>query len=65
MKETRVETVEKKWMSNSEAQAYLGVSAGFLQNQRSTGRLRHYKVGSVIFYRVKDLDGLIERNRII
>lgn len=65
MKETKVEPVEKKWMSNSEAQAYLGVSAGFLQNQRQAGRLRHYKVGSVIFYRVKDLDSLIERNRII
>ena len=65
MKETKVEMVEKKWMSNSEAQAYLGVSSGFLQNQRQSGRRRHHTVGSVIFDRVKDLDRLIERNRII
>ena len=61
----RMEPLEKKWVSNSEAQAYLGVSAGFLQNLRDTGKLSYYKVGQVIFYRVRDIDRLLETNRII
>lgn len=64
-KTKRVDTLAKKWVSNSEAQVYLGVSAGFLQNLRETARVPFFKVGKSIFYRVGDLDRLIERNRII
>ena len=65
MRESRVSELEKKWMSNSEAQAYLGVSAGFLANLRDTAKLSYYKVGKSLFYKVRDLDRLIERNRVL
>ncbi len=65
MKRSKVDTLSKKWLSNSEAQSYLGVSAGFLQNLRETAKIPFSKVGQVIFYKVADIDRLIERNRII
>ena len=36
----RMEPLEKKWVSNEEAQAYLGVSKGFMQNLREKGKIR-------------------------
>lgn len=65
MRNPKVEPLSKKWLSNREAQEYLGTSAGFLQNLRDTAQVSFYKVGQTIFYKVADLDRLIEKNRII
>ena len=61
----RMEPLEKKWVTNEEAQAYLGVSKGFMQNLREKGKLPYYKVGSVVFYRVEDIDRLIEDGKVV
>lgn len=61
----RVETIPKRWMSQPEAQRYLGKKPGFFQNLRDSGRLPYYKVGKSIFYNIKDIDKLITSNRVI
>lgn len=59
-----VTTTEKLYLSNTEAQKYLGMSAGFFKRLRSGGKLRFYKVGGAVFYRKNDIDRLIERSRV-
>lgn len=65
MKGVIVNPLDKKWISNKEAAKYLGVSPGFLQNLRDEARISFYKVGRNIFYKVAEIDRLIEKGRII
>lgn len=52
----------KEWLTNAEAQAYLGLSRMTLQRYRDNGLLEYSKVGSNIFYRRSDIIGLLEKN---
>ena len=65
MKTGRTTELAKVWMSNAEAQKYLGVGASFLKNLRATGRLPFYKVGNTVFYKVAELDRMISKGRVI
>ena len=56
MKKATVTQIEKIWLSNKEAQAYLGVGMDFLKNLRSSGRISFFKVGTTVFYRKRDID---------
>lgn len=49
---------------DKEAQAYLGVGMDFFKNLRSSGRISFFKVGTTVFYRKRDIDRLIEKNRV-
>jgi excisionase family DNA binding protein len=49
-----------KWLSNSEASDYLGVTARTLQNYRDHGILSFSKVGSKIYYKVSDIEEHLE-----
>lgn len=60
----KVTAVEKVWLSNGEAQAYLGVGSDFMEGLRAKLMVAYYKVGHTIFYKKADLDRLLERNRI-
>lgn len=53
-----------EWVSNRKAMADLGVSAGFMTNLRMEG-LSFAKVGRNIFYRISDINKLMEANKII
>lgn len=64
MKQATVTQIEKIWLSNKEAQAYLGVGMDFLKNLRSSGRIPFFKVGNTVLYRKRDIDKLIEKNRV-
>ena len=64
MKQATVTQIEKIWLSNKEAQAYLGVGMDFFKNLRSSGRISFFKVGTTVFYRKRDIDKLIEKNRV-
>lgn len=64
VKQATVTQIEKIWLSNKEAQAYLGVGIDFLKNLRSSGRISFFKVGTTVFYRKRDIDRLIEKNRV-
>ena len=65
MRTSRVTELAKVWMSNAEAQKYLGVGSTFLKNLRMTGRLPFYKVGNTVFYKVAELDKLVSKGRVI
>ena len=47
-----------------QATAYLGVGMDFFKNPRSSGRISFFKVGTTVFYRKRDIDKLIEANRV-
>lgn len=64
MKATVLE-MEKAWLSNKEAQAYLGMSADFFKDLRASGQLTFYKVRGAVFYRKCDIDRLVEKGRVI
>lgn len=65
MKQTVVTSVDKVWLSNKEAQTYLGVGMDFFKSLRASGQLSFFKVGRTVFYRKRDIDRLIEKNRVV
>ncbi len=50
----------KKWLSEKEAQEYLGVSRSTLYRWQKDGKLKVYKLGRQRRYRQGDLDALVE-----
>lgn len=48
-----------KWLSNAEACDFLGVTTRTLQNYRDNGTLSFSKVGSKIYYKIGDLEDLL------
>ena len=62
-RQARVKEVEKVFLSNREAQKYLGVSDSTLKGWRLGGRLPYYKVGSVVWYEKSDIDRLVRGGR--
>ncbi len=52
---------QKTFLSEKEAQAYLGCKTTWLWEQRRCGRLPVRKVGGKLYYRREDLDALVER----
>ena len=59
-----VRKVDKIWLSNDEAQKYLGMSKDFLYNLRSEGLLHYYKLRGAVFYKKADIDRLVERHKV-
>ena len=53
-------TDSKNWLTNNEAQEYLGLSKPTLARYRAEGRLAYSKVGSRIYYRIADLEAMLE-----
>lgn len=54
----------KKWLKSPEVRKLLGISPGTLQNLRINGTLRYTRVGSIIYYDKKDIDKVLENNRV-
>jgi len=65
MQKGRIKEVEKIWLTTKDACTYLGVGKDFMQRMRNSGTLHFYKIGKMIWYKVSDLDRLIERNRVV
>ena len=61
----KVLDTEKIWLSNAEAQAYLGMSANFFKDLRANAQIRFYKVRGSIFYKKSDIDRMVEKGRFI
>lgn len=59
MKQATVTQIEKIWLSNKEAQVYLGVGMDFLKNLRSSGRIS----GSLRGYTSNKADELGQTSR--
>ena len=53
-------TTDKAWLTNPEAMEYLGLSRPTLARYRAAGTLPFSKLGSNIYYRVIDVEALLE-----
>lgn len=51
----------KRWLTNREAQAYLGLSKATLARYRAVGLLPYSRVQSAVYYRLADVEALLER----
>ncbi|GGB23737.1 helix-turn-helix domain-containing protein [Mucilaginibacter rubeus] len=50
----------KKWLRSVEVRKLLGISPGTLQNLRINGTLRFTKVGSIMYYKLEDINEILE-----
>ncbi|MBW2960425.1 helix-turn-helix domain-containing protein [Mesonia aestuariivivens] len=55
---------ENKLLSRKEAAAYLQISQGTLWNWSKSGRLKSYGLGSRVYYKQKEIDEVLERNKL-
>lgn len=54
----------KAYLTNREAQAYLGLSKATLARYRADGTLPYSKVGQAVFYRLADIEAALERHSV-
>ena len=52
------------WLSQKEAQKYLGVSKEWLKDRRNRGELHYSMVGNTAFYIKSEIDNLIRSNAV-
>lgn len=52
------------WLSQKEAQKYLGVSKDWIKARRENGELHYAVVGNTAFYIKSEIDNLIRSNAI-
>lgn len=52
----------KKWLKSSEVRKVLNISPGTLQNLRINGTLRFTKIGSIMYYKLEDINKVLEGN---
>ena len=50
----------KRWLKSSEVRKMLNISPGTLQNLRINGTLRFTKMGSILYYKLEDIDKILE-----
>lgn len=53
----------KTWLRSSEVREMLGISPGTLQNMRIHGYIPYSKVGGSLFYDLKDIEDVLEKNK--
>ena len=58
-----VKPLEKVFLSNHEAAAYLGISTETLKKWRATGVIGYYKIDKNIWYEKTEIDKLIKNAR--
>ena len=56
------ESQAKKWLKSSEVRKLLNISPGTLQNLRINGTLRFTKMGSIMYYKLEDINKVLEEN---
>jgi hypothetical protein len=50
----------KQWLKSNEVRKLLKISPGTLQNLRINGTLSFTRVGSIIYYKLEDINKLLE-----
>ena len=55
--------VDELWYSNRDVCRLLGISLRTLQNYRDKGLIPYSQVGHKCFYKIKDVEDFIEKNR--
>lgn len=54
----------KAYLTNREAQDYLGLSKATLARYRADGTLPYSKVGQSVYYRLADVEALLDRHAV-
>lgn len=54
---------EKKWLKSVDVRKLLSISPGTLQNLRINGALSYTKVGSILYYKLEDINKVFEGNQ--
>lgn len=55
---------QKQWLKSNEVKKLLNISPGTLQNLRVNGTLTYTKIGGILYYSSKDLEKVIEFNKV-
>ena len=55
---------QKQWLKSNEVRKLLNISPGTLQNLRVNGTLTYTKIGGILYYSSKDLEKVIEFNKV-
>jgi len=50
----------QKWLKSAEVRKLLSISPGTLQNLRINGTLRSTKIGGMMYYKLEDINRLLE-----
>lgn len=50
----------KKWLKSVEVRKLLNISPGTLQNLRINGTLRYTKIGGILYYKLEDINKILE-----
>jgi hypothetical protein len=50
----------KKWLKSVEVRKLLNISPGTLQNLRINGTLRYTKIGGIMYYKLEDINKIME-----
>jgi hypothetical protein len=50
----------KKWLKSNEVRKLLKISPGTLQNLRINGTLSYTRIGSIMYYKLEDINKLLE-----
>ncbi len=53
----------KKWLRSIEVRDLLKISTGTLQTLRVSGKLKHTRIGSIIYYDQDDIQKLLQENK--
>jgi hypothetical protein len=54
---------DKKWLKSVDVRKLLSISPGTLQNLRINGALSYTKVGSILYYKLEDINKVLEGNQ--
>ena len=52
----------KIWLKSYEVRKLLNIAPGTLQNLRVNGTLRYTKIGGLLYYKLEDIEKLLEGN---
>lgn len=55
---------EKKWIKGADVRKIMSISYGTLQTLRINGTLPFTKVGGIIYYKLTDIEKLLDKNSI-
>ena len=56
------EKTSKTWYRSNEVRKILNISGSTLQNLRITGKLSSSKIGGIHYYRMEDIEKLLQNN---
>lgn len=55
---------QKRWFRNTELKEYLNLSTSSIQNLKNSGELPYSKVKGTVFYDIKEINKLMDKNKI-